>query len=339
VPDISTSQAVEVAIGLTFLFFMLSLICSTVNELVAGVLAWRARFLEDGLRSMLARIDDATSADALLVDLAKHPLINGKVATPRTGEPRGLRGRLARLRSKLSTSHDFPSYLNSKTFALTFLDTVAPPQQANGEPPGGDRNAVLDRVRAYAETLAPGDPVARALRAFLDQAGNDVNRFRRSVESWFDLTMDRVSGWYKRRTQISLAVIATVVTLLLNADAFQVGRALWNDDAVRAAVVAQAQQSVDAGEAEADVGEGVREDVEQLSEQVADVNALKLPLGWSTNPDDPRWFDSPTGAVGKVLGLLATVLALTLGAPFWFDLLGRFSRIRTSGKPERPGAV
>jgi hypothetical protein len=40
--------------GLIFLLFLLSLICSTVNETVAGVLSWRSRFLEDGLRSMLA---------------------------------------------------------------------------------------------------------------------------------------------------------------------------------------------------------------------------------------------------------------------------------------------
>jgi hypothetical protein len=69
------------------------------------------------------------------------------------------------------------------------------------------------------------------------------------------------------------------------------------------------------------------------------VSALELPLGWGTDPDDPRWFDDWQGAVGKVLGLLATVLALTLGAPFWFDLLGKVSRIRTSGKPEREGAA
>jgi hypothetical protein len=166
-----------------------------------------------------------------------------------------------------------------------------------------------------------------------------VDRFRESVESWYDLTMDRVSGWYKRRTQVALIVIATIATLLANADSFQIGKALWNDDAVRASVVAQAQRSVEQGQGQPDVGTGVSESAETLSEQVAHVSALELPLGWSTDPDDPRWFDDWQGAVGKALGLLATILALTLGAPFWFDLLGRVSRIRTTGKPEREGAV
>ena len=331
-PDVTGSPAVDVALGLIFLFFLLSLICSTLNETVAAVLAWRARFLEDGLRSMLSGAGEYPAADDLLDQLAAHPLIGGKVATPKQGEPRGLPGRLADLRAKVVKRRNFPSYLHSSTFALTFLDTVAPPVQ------GSDKD-VLARAREYAGKLGSDDPIGRSLIALIDQADGKVDRFRKSVESWFDLTMDRVSGWYKRRTQVSLAVIAAVVTLLFNADSFQVGRALWNDDAVRASVAAQAQKAVDQGNVEPDVGTNVAQNADTLSHQVSDVEELKLPLGWSTDPDDPRWFDSFAGFVGKVLGLTATVLALTLGAPFWFDLLGRVSRIRTSGKPERAGAA
>jgi len=328
VPDITASPAVDVALGLIFLFVLLSLICSTINEMIAGVLSWRARFLEEGIRSMLAGSADLKSVDGLIDQLAAHPLIQGKVATPKTGEPKGLRGRMARLRRKVSKPHVFPSYLNKGTFALVFLDTFAQPDL-------DDSRDVLRRARGYVEELGERSPVRRVLISFLDKADGNVDRFRESLESWYDLTMNRVSGWYKRRTQLALIVIATIVTLLANADTLQLGKALWNDDAVRASVVAQAQRAVDQGNAEPDVGSGVSESAETLSDQVADVSALELPLGWSTDPDDPRWFDDWQGAVGKVLGLLATVLALTLGAPFWFDLLSRVSRIRTSGKPER----
>ena len=315
-PDLTASPAIDVALGLIFMFFLLSIICSTVNELIAAALGWRAQLLEEGVRSMLTGKDDAPGkAEKLLDELAEHPLVAGKVSTVR----------------KRFRQRRFPSYMNPKTFAMTFLDTVAPPA---GDPEGSSRN-LLERARTYALTLNETDPIRRALLAFLDQAGDDVTRFRTSVETWFDLTMDRVSGWYKRRTQIALIVIALVVTLLANADALQVGRALWNDDAVRASVVAQAQQAVNKGQATPEVGKSA----EALSEQVRDVKSLDLPLGWSTDPKDPRWFDGWAGAVGKVLGLLATALALTLGAPFWFDLLGRVSRLRTTGKPERQGAA
>jgi hypothetical protein len=315
-PDLTGSPAIDVAIGLIFMFFLLSIICSTVNELIAAMLGWRAQLLEEGVRSMLTGKDDGPGkAEALLDELASHPLIAGKVNTVR----------------KRFRSRRFPSYMNPKTFAMTFLDTVAPPA---GDP-GASGGNVIARARTYALSLKETDPIRRALLAFLDQAGDDVTRFRTSVETWFDLTMDRVSGWYKRRTQIALIVIALIVTLLANADALQVGRALWNDDAVRASVVAQAQQAVDKGQVAPNVGQGA----DQLAQQVSDVKSLGLPLGWSTDPDDPRWFDSVGGAIGKLLGLLATTLALTLGAPFWFDLLGRVSRLRTTGKPEREGAA
>ena len=72
-------------------------------------------------------------------------------------------------------------------------------------------------------------------------------------------------------------------------------------------------------------GSGVRRRGEQLG----------LPLGWShaTSPHNLFW-----GGVGKVLGLLVTAFALTLGAPFWFDLLGKVSNLRGSGPPAAPGA-
>jgi hypothetical protein len=38
----------------------------------------------------------------------------------------------------------------------------------------------------------------------------------------------------------------------------------------------------------------------------------------------------------KILGLLVTVLAISLGAPFWFDLLNRLVNLRSTGKPPDP---
>ena len=38
----------------------------------------------------------------------------------------------------------------------------------------------------------------------------------------------------------------------------------------------------------------------------------------------------------KILGLLMTVAAVSLGAPFWFDLLGKVAQLRSTGKREEP---
>src|SRR5438094_4173968 len=99
-PDVSSISALDVLIGLAFLFLVLSIVCSAINEIIASVLKLRARYLEAGLRNMLS----GSEGKVLLDQLAKHPLISGKVSGKRR----------------------FPSYLNSKTFALSFLDTIAP---------------------------------------------------------------------------------------------------------------------------------------------------------------------------------------------------------------------
>jgi hypothetical protein len=303
-PDLTGSPAIDVALGLSFLFFVLSTICSIVNELISARLGWRSQFLEDGLRSMLSGEKPTPEADRLLAELAAHPVISGKVLTSAKAKP-------------------FPSYLNSKTFALAFLDTVAPPR---GEEVSDD---LLARARDYAEQIPDaGDAVRRSLLAFIDKADGNVERFRGSVETWFDLTMDRVSGWYKRRVQRVLLVLALVVTVALNADTFAIGQRLWKDQAVQAAVV-QAQQSGKSCDKQTDSSlNGVAKCVNGLEQ-------LGIPLGWtdSTTPDDVG------DVLVKIVGLLTTTIALSFGAPFWFDVLGRFARLRTTGKPERPDAA
>ena len=346
-PDITGSPAIDVAIGLAFVFFMLSLICSTINELIATALSWRSETLERGLRSMLAADggDPQAPGETLLLGLARHPLIRGKVEKPAAAEPamrgggaaapaateRPRHGLLAAVRRRLPRHRDFPSYLAPETFALAFLDTVVPPKDV------GDEN-LIRRAEKFVSGLKADDPLRTVLLTALEQAEGDLARFRQQIEHWYDNTMARVSGWYRRKVQVALVVIATIVTLAFNADTLQIGRALWSDDALRASVVAQAQKAVDDAKAPSDLG-GTTSGTDTLAAQVGDVEQLQLPIGWSFHRDDPRWFDSFGGLLGKLAGLLTTVVALTLGAPFWFDLLGRVARVRSTGRPERGGAA
>ncbi|MGH7126913.1 MAG: hypothetical protein ACREFI_21230, partial [Stellaceae bacterium] len=61
-----------------------------------------------------------------------------------------------------------------------------------------------------------------------------------------------------------------------------------------------------------------------------------FPLGWSDSHGrlDYDWQQSISGWIKKVLGLAVTAFALSLGAPFWFDMLSSFVRLRGSG--DRP---
>ena len=134
------------------------------------------------------------------------------------------------------------------------------------------------------------------------------------------LDMDRASGWYKRKVQVVLLVIALAVAGVANADTFAVGDRLLSDDALRAAVVAKATARADAQRNEGP-------SIDEISRRVDNVKRLGLPLGWSKEnrpADAARW-------LWKVLGIALTIGALSLGASFWFDLIGKVAQLRGVG--------
>jgi hypothetical protein len=331
-PTITGQPAVDVAIGLFFAFFLLSVLCSAINEAIATAFAWRSKTLLAALRSMLADDgpmperakqsgDQATLPDAvpaggtqgtILTRVLDHPLIRSQV-----NETDSRRVRRA-----------VPSYLPSRTFALALLDTLTDETDAPD-------NAFVQAEKAVGRV--DNAQVKGALSTLLADARGNVDRFRDGVEGWFDATMARASGWYKRRAQLSLWVIAAVVTVAFNADAAQIASSLWKDPALRASVVAQAQKAVDSGD-QSDLAKPNRTEGETLTTKIDRVRELGLPLGWSTDKADPRWPDDTVGWLAKIAGLLATVVALSLGAPFWFDLLGKVSRLKGTGaSPAKAG--
>jgi hypothetical protein len=318
-PDVSGLPALDVAIGLTFVFAVLSLIASGINEWIVRRMDLRAKTLENGIRNLL----DDPDSKGLAKQVLDHPLIatlkqHGAESDPTPTKP--------------------ASYIPAQAFAAALFDTIAPPES------GKDRDLVK-AARKNIDTI-PSPAVQKALRALADDTRDDIDGFRKAVEGWYDATMDRVSGWYKRHIQKFLLWIGIVLALTFNVDAFQIGNTLWNDDALRAAVVAQAEKVAKDQPSSDDPAEQVKQSLKVAQE----TRALKLPIGWSNTAGDPR--DVPNvsvdsfgdavrsarGVLGKLLGILISGFAVSLGAPFWFDLMGKALSLRSSGKPPQPAA-
>jgi hypothetical protein len=290
---VSDLVALDVAIGLVFVFMALSLVCSAINEFVAYALRWRAETLREGIENLLSGTPEITAEGARLArTVHEHPLIQGLI---RPG------------------SHRWPSYVPARTFVSALLSL--------GQVPG----TVAEGKRSAEQAIAgiDNERVRAALNGLLQRAGGDARKFEVLAEEWFDDSMERVSGWYRRRVQLALMVIASGLVLALNVDTIQITRNLWTDKAVRNAVVASATSEAGAARAQPDI--------ENVADTVDELEALQIPIGWRA-PNDPRW-DDWTWYPSKVLGLLLTVAALTLGASFWFDVLSKVARLRTSGAP------
>lgn len=298
--------ALDVAIGLFFLYFILSLICSAINEFIASMLRWRAAFLREGVENLLSGTDERSKGADLAGQIYRHPLIQGLVKPGWAKRER------------------WPSYIPSRTFVAALLG-------------GGADGSTPQTAAAMQDAIdrLPSEEVRTALTALLHRSQGNLTLFQARAEEWYDDAMERVSGWYRRRIQVALTVIAAVVALVLNVDTVQIASQLWADDAVRESVVASAG-------AEA---QGQREppDVTDVARTVDELEELQIPMGWSLADDptpetpDPRRLVSPWDDwgwfFGKVIGLLLTVAALTLGAPFWFDVLSKVARLRATGAP------
>lgn len=270
------STVLEVAIGLVFVYSLLSLLCSTINEIIfAHFLALRGKTLESGIKNML----DDPQGNKLVNQLYEHPLIQG-FSQPGKQKPRK------------------PSYIPADVFVAALIS--------------------IDSVKSFMDD--PGvqnSPIPEALQLLIKKAGGNLIDMQKSLEQWYNQVMDRVSGWYKRKVVVIIFCIGLILTGALNIDTISFITNLSNDTAIRATIVSAAQGYTSTPQ---------HTDLSLLEQNIEKFQPI---MGWSlsTLPQNVwAW-------LVKIVGLLATALAISLGAPFWFDLLNRLVSLRTSGPP------
>ena len=310
------TSIIEVAIGLVFVYLLMSLICSAVNEMIESFLKNRAKDLERGISELF----NGVAGDGLVAEFYNHPLIKGLFR----GEYGQGTQRPARALDQLKSTN-LPSYIPARNFAYAIIDIVLHPAtgvRAQALP------VSMDAIRPALRKNFGESPVGRALRTLAEQAGDDVNALRENVETWFNGSMDRVSGTYKRRTQRIIFALGFILTVLLNINTITIARRLSTDATMRSVIVAQAE------------GFASRPDAlnTNLKQNKQELEGLGLPLGWQNgidfiNPlynENFNWWDH---TLLPILGWLLTAAAISLGAPFWFDLLNKFMVIRATVKP------
>ena len=320
------STALEVAIGMIFVYLLLSLLCSAVVEYIEAKLNYRAKDLEKGLRLLLdQKIPEqlsykklGTTKNTVAEYLYAHPLVK---ALYRDEKP--------------------PSYIPARTFSLALWDLVFPANEREGSA-GGSQSLKKIRESVQGNKLITDD-LRKAVLTLVDDAEGDFEKARKNIEDWYDGTMDRVSGWYKRRVHVILLVMGLVVAAVVNADTINIAKAFMRNDALRQSVVAQAEKAASAPTpvptpTPADPAERDRLAAQKVADVKSQIDTLGLPIGWvssPTIPEDPRRFPGTAGDWAlKVIGLLITALAISQGAPFWFDLLNKFIVIRSTVKPK-----
>lgn len=291
-----SSAVIDVCIGVILLYLILSLVCTTVNEVIAQMLSLRAKTLASGIERL---IDDHDLREAF----RQSGFIDGTHAI----------------------SKGLPSYVSSRAVAAALIDTVDPANSGH---------AVTDLIETIKKL--PDSNIRDVLLAAATKAGNDVTKIHDDVARWFDDAMDRLSGVYKRYLQVLSLAVGLLLAVGLNADTISVVNSLWSDATLRAGLVQIADKATN-GQA----------NVDTMSSSMSRLPAIEaslrpFPIGWPAvmaSADGGRT-GSPMAWAAKILGLLITTLAISLGAPFWFDLLSKFMNIRTTGaKPDKAASA
>ena len=315
----SSFPILDVVVGLGFLYLLFALACTALNEVIASAFSRRAKVMRQGIEQLLG--------DAALTDrIYRHPAI---VSLSSKGRKASVKG---------------PSYISADRFAAALTDELTGEDQP------------LNNTAALKAGIAALPPAAkRQLTMLFDVSKGDPDVFRSRVAEWFSEGMDRVSGWYKRGVQRQTYAMAILVVLVLNLDSVQLINRLWSDAGFRTAAVEQARARIEAtGVAEVPVFEYTGGDAPDAGEPVltgmtsltdSETRLLTSLRGWT---DDRSRLAADVVLKGDSLGVrsawlagaalnhlpgwIITVLAIGLGAPFWFDLLNRFMNLRNAGR-------
>lgn len=332
------SVALELLIGLVTIFLLLSTVCSAVTEAIASFFGWRGEILRSGIERLLG---GRSGVSLLRTEFEGHPLIRDLIQKDLDAHRSWYSSLIP-----VIVKRGYPSYIPADVFADTVLEILIPDRSANPEirleiararlgqavTVLGANNPMVEQILKDHPKLE-GEP-ALALGALLSRATEEhgaegseavLRGFRARIEAWFDHAMERVSGWYKRRIQLALAVVAAVVVGFINADAIEIGSFLVRNPTQREALARAAESYAATSE-----GTGVGE----AKKLIEAIEAIEIPLGWGyfaqqrENSTRDRgcevWFT-------KICGLLITVFAVMVGAPFWFDLLQKLVNLRGSG--------
>jgi hypothetical protein len=405
----------DVVIGLVFVYLLYSLYATIIMEIFSSSFGLRARNLSYAIKRMLM---DERRYDKYYLS---NPRLGKKIErlfrwlSELIGtfiQPVGVAVNLKNkglykeffnqpsIRTLCSGSlSNLPSYIPAETFSKALIDSIR-----DDDP---DLSVIASvHVGLENKNLLPDNSETKKLiQSLLRDANNDLVKFQLLLERWYNDTMERSRGWFKRTTQIMLAAIGFSLAIAFNVDSIAIIKRLSNDKEARAQMVNLATQFNDKNAATIESVKALKDTgaVADLNRRLTSLDTIRkslemdinnsknilasdwhlpnlirgdsnkrsmihtdsIQLAYATTKDNsanqdvffvvhksidhnlfreslPNEIDNQNAiivntayykfwyAFNHIWGYLLTVLAISLGAPFWFDLLNKLVKLRTS---------
>ncbi len=348
------SVFLDVALSLTFFYFVTSMFVSGIVEFINTVIEKRAAFLQKALEKL------QNSESKFWDDFKNSPFI--KNLEDETDKNWKLWSRKI-------------SYLDSSTFVSAIINILQ--KTSLEEEISLSFINDFDRLKQQISQFEKG--TLQEILATLAQESATLNEFELKLANWYNQYMEHVSGWFKRYARLVVMIISAVVTIALNLNTVVITRQLASDKSLRNSIVAMAQKTVknaaDSTKQDSistakflknDVGfqkflstnhpnlinkDGTKNtptDKAKIEYQEAvakylegSIQGLGLNIGYKTTSEDASviireaFYQNGANVWTTIIGWILTVAALSFGAPFWFDLLVKLVNVRNvMKKPE-----
>lgn len=324
-------DVIEIVIGLIFIYLLVSILVTVINEIVSTNLQMRSRFLKKAVVQML---EDEVLKKETGKDLPRafyeHPVIKKLEQAEKSWIPF--------LKPKLS-------YISPKVFASVVIDLLG----------GYDaRKKPMISVKETVEQLPDNSELKELLLPMAIEAEDDFNDMKSGIAHWFDDIMKGVTSLYKRYNQVVVFAYGLIIAILFNVDTVRIGEELSKNPKQRMALVeaagnflekednayyrAEAFKKDSTMPAKATVLELRADSLRTLARDVIKDELTPtskiLGIGWNLKERSfvSYFYTIVNNAHEHFIGWVLTALAVSLGAPFWFDMLKRLMLLRGAVK-------
>lgn len=294
------SQALEVVIGLIFIYYVLGSIVSMVTQWINEFLETRGKALERYLVKIVGdkKIEDLVRLPQLQslrpIRYKNFLSVFGSVTEPKRIE-------------KIPVSVLVDSYFD--LIGLTSSKDLNLMQLAE----------LVDKL--------PDSEGKQAFIQWINQGVTSIDDLRKRTTAYFTGMMEQASATFRANARSFVIILSIAVTILFGTDSIQLAKALWTNAELRALTTAKAQMVVEQ--------EGTTATLDDLIQQLGDIT---IRIGWWQTERPAAGADAMTWVsfvLLKILGLSLTAAAVSQGSSFWYDLLKKISSPTTSSSSSK----
>lgn len=300
-------KLIEVAIGLVFVYLLLSIFAMVFMEIISTFLRMRGELLKSTIEKMLFNKKENPEK---INKFYEQPLVFflGDDVTTWSFFDNYFSKNFKKL----------PSYIKNEDFYNTFLTFV------NDEKFSDSLADIEKKINSASFSLN----TKSHLKFLIQKSKGNTMNFKHEIFRWFDECMERANTWYSRKVQYILLLLGFIIAIAVNGDTLRMIEKLNNDEKLRSELVQSAavyvKENPNAPEA-SKINSNIGNEYKKMMSESHNL------LGWENNSIDFK--EENSNVLVKFLGFLLTAIAISLGSNFWFDMLKKLLNIRTLGRP------